>query len=273
MIFATARSCASSALAEPENVSSVVRLLTVAPSGRGKSYETKREIASLLLEGVDVRVVDLENEYIRLAEALGGAVVRPGAGVGQVNPFELAEAGEAAAVVRQALFVEALVATLVGSLGPEEQACLGRAILSCYRLKEIGSDPATHDRRPPEMLDLLAALEGPERRLMTVQAPSASKERGCPGKFDCLLHKCIPAHPLGFAGNALAGDALAGNALGVEGTWSPIEGATRRRAGLRVLLDQGLDAVAPHSSAVRVVSWSMTNAFRVHSGRRSPGRR
>lgn len=133
--------------------------LSVAPSGRGKSFEIKQEIASLLLEGVGVRVIDLENEYVRLAEALDGTVVHFGAGGARINPLELAEPGAPEAVRSQALFVEALVSTLLGELDAEDEAQIARAILACYELAGITADPATHGRTPPQMADLHAALE------------------------------------------------------------------------------------------------------------------
>ena len=133
--------------------------VSVAPTGRGKSYEIHQECVSLLLEAVAVRVVDFENEYVRMAEALGGTVVRLGVDGARINCFELAEGGDPGAVTRQALFVEALLATLLGSMTIEEEAQLARAIMACYRLAGITSDPATHGRLCPELLDLHAALE------------------------------------------------------------------------------------------------------------------
>jgi hypothetical protein len=133
--------------------------LIVAPSGSGKSYEIKGDVASLMLAGVAVHVVDWQDEYIRLAEALGGTVIRLGTAGARINPFELAEAAKPSAVTQQSLFVESVVETMLGELDPSEKAALGRAISSCYRLAGITADPATHDRTPPELLDLLAALE------------------------------------------------------------------------------------------------------------------
>jgi type IV secretory pathway VirB4 component len=132
--------------------------LSVAPTGRGKSFEIHNEIVSLLLEGVQVRVVDLENEYLRAAEALGGTVVRLGDSAG-INPLELAEAGDPGAVTRQALFVEALVATMLGGIGEDERAAVARAVMDCYQLAGISADPASHGRTPPQLLDLEAALQ------------------------------------------------------------------------------------------------------------------
>jgi hypothetical protein len=132
--------------------------LSVAPTGRGKSFEIHQEIVSLLLEGVQVRVVDLENEYVRAATQLGGTVVRVGVDSAGINPLELAEASDPGAVTRQALFVEALVATMLGGVGEAERAAIARAVLDCYAMAGISADPATHDRPPPQLLDLEAAL-------------------------------------------------------------------------------------------------------------------
>jgi hypothetical protein len=52
--------------------------LILAQSGAGKSYAAKLGVLASLYRGVEVMVVDLENEYLRLAEAVGGTVVRLG---------------------------------------------------------------------------------------------------------------------------------------------------------------------------------------------------
>ena len=132
--------------------------VSVASSGRGKSFAIKTEVIGLRLEGVAVRIVDLENEYVRLATALGGTVVRLGAGDVCINVFDLAEAGQVEALSRQATFVESFVATLLGELTSREQAQLARAVMCCYALAGITADPRTHGRTPPTLADLHAAL-------------------------------------------------------------------------------------------------------------------
>ena len=50
----------------------------LARSGAGKSYLAKLQILRSLYEGVEVLVIDPEDEYRRLAEAVGGVVVKLG---------------------------------------------------------------------------------------------------------------------------------------------------------------------------------------------------
>jgi Domain of unknown function DUF87. len=51
-------------------------MVIFAKSGSGKSYATKLEALRLLMMGIDVIIVDPENEYERLAEAVGGSFFR-----------------------------------------------------------------------------------------------------------------------------------------------------------------------------------------------------
>ena len=48
-------------------------------SGAGKSYLVKLELLRSLYRGVEAHVIDPEDEYTRLAHAVGGAVITPGA--------------------------------------------------------------------------------------------------------------------------------------------------------------------------------------------------
>jgi hypothetical protein len=58
-----------------DNHNSVV----LARSGAGKSYLVKLEVLRDLYDGVHVTVIDPEDEYVRLAHAVGGTVVQLGA--------------------------------------------------------------------------------------------------------------------------------------------------------------------------------------------------
>ena len=58
-------------------------------SGAGKSYLVKLELLRSLYRGVEAHVIDPEDEYTRLAHAVGGAVITPGAPGVHLNPFDL----------------------------------------------------------------------------------------------------------------------------------------------------------------------------------------
>ena len=228
--------------------------LSVAPTGRGKSYEIHQECVSLLLEQVAVRVVDFENEYIRMAEALGGTVVRLGVDGARINCFELAEAGDPGAVTRQALFVEALLATLLGSMTTEEEAQLARAIIACYRLAGITADPATHGSLCPELLDLHAALEeaGATALADRLEAWTVGAQAG-------LLSGQTSVHPDGELVVWALGDLPAENErlqaaavlLVVHAIWTEIARQDRRRRV--VILDEAWRIYETSAAAGRIL--------------------
>ncbi|QGN49777.1 DUF87 domain-containing protein [Micromonospora sp. WMMC415] len=139
-----------------ENHNSVV----LARSGAGKSYFVKVEILRTLYQGVQVAVVDPEDEYGRLADAVGGAVVRLGAAGVKVNPFDLPTGDSRPDVLtRRGLFLHTLISVLVGQQPPPAQrAALDRAILATYRAAGITADPATHHRPAPLLRDLADCL-------------------------------------------------------------------------------------------------------------------
>lgn len=129
----------------------------LARSGSGKSYLAKLEALRSLYRGVEVAVIDPEDEYGRLADAVGGAVLRLGARGVSLNPFDLDDGDDA--LTARALFLHTLVEVLVREpLDPGARAVLDRAILDTYRAKGITSDPATHTRAAPLLSDLEATL-------------------------------------------------------------------------------------------------------------------
>ncbi|RKF23678.1 VirB4 family type IV secretion system protein [Micromonospora globbae] len=139
-----------------ENHNSVV----LARSGAGKSYFVKLEILRNLYQRVQVAVIDPEDEYLRLADAVGGTVVRLGAPGVKINPFDLPTGDRRPDVLtRRGLFAHTLIAVLLGQQPPPaERAALDRAILSAYRQAGITPDPATHHRPAPLLRDLDACL-------------------------------------------------------------------------------------------------------------------
>ncbi|PWR16161.1 conjugal transfer protein TraC [Micromonospora sicca] len=139
-----------------ENHNSVV----LARSGAGKSYFVKLEILRNLYDGVHIAVIDPEDEYLRLADAVGGAIVRLGVAGVKVNPLDV-PAGDTRpdVLTRRGLFLHTLISVLLGQQPPPaERAALDRAILAVYRQAGITADPATHHRPAPLLRDLAATL-------------------------------------------------------------------------------------------------------------------
>jgi type IV secretory pathway VirB4 component len=132
--------------------------VVLARSGAGKSYLAKLQILRSLYAGVEVLVIDPENEYRRLAEAVGGVVVSLGEAGQRLNPLDLAQAGTPEALTEQALFVHTLVSSLLGELSSGERSVFDRAILASYEGAGIGADPRTHARPAPVLADALANL-------------------------------------------------------------------------------------------------------------------
>jgi hypothetical protein len=139
-----------------DNHNSVV----LARSGAGKSYLVKLEVLRCLYDGVQVAVIDPEDEYGRLADAVGGAVLALGAPGVKVNPLEVPAADRRPdALTRRALFLHTLIAVLLGEAPPPaERAALDRAIAAAYAAAGISNDPATWARPAPLLRDLAAAL-------------------------------------------------------------------------------------------------------------------
>ena len=65
-------------------------MVIFAKSGGGKSYATKLEILRLMMLGIDVLVIDPENEYENLASAVGGSFFKISlASDHHINPFDI----------------------------------------------------------------------------------------------------------------------------------------------------------------------------------------
>jgi type IV secretory pathway VirB4 component len=129
----------------------------LARSGAGKSYLAKLEALRSLYAGVEVAVIDPEDEYRRLADHAGGATIRLGAAGVRVNPFDLGSGPDA--LTRRGLFTHTLIAVLGGqALDPGAKAALDRAVIAAYAAKGITADPRTHRRPAPILADLASAL-------------------------------------------------------------------------------------------------------------------
>ena len=147
--------------------------VTLAASGAGKSYLAKLEILRSLYEGTECWVIDPEDEYARLAGAVGGAYIHLGAPGVHLNPFDLPAAGRARAdtLTRRALFIHTVIAVLCGGEpSPAERAALDKAIMTAYQRAGITADPRTWARPAPLLPALATALRAAKTPAATALA-------------------------------------------------------------------------------------------------------
>ncbi|MFN7088374.1 MAG: VirB4-like conjugal transfer ATPase, CD1110 family [Candidatus Paceibacteria bacterium] len=146
-----------------ENANTVI----FAKAGAGKSYLSKLEILRSLMLGTDVLVIDPENEYIHLAEAVGGSVFKISIGSeDRINPFDIPPVGEGETyqeVFRSHILeLIGLMKVMLGELSPKEESVLDQALQQTYALRDILPDKPFSDKEPPLMEDLETILYGIE---------------------------------------------------------------------------------------------------------------
>jgi len=138
-------------------------------AGSGKSYAIKLEILRSLMLGVDVIVIDPENEYRFLSDAVGGSFFNISlASSNHINPFDLPtprEDEKPEDVLRSnVLNLVGLLRIMLGGLTPEEDAIIDQALTETYAAKDIvpETDPTLWRERIPLMQDFETILEGME---------------------------------------------------------------------------------------------------------------
>ena len=148
-----------------ENSNSVV----FAKSGSGKSYAIKLEILRYLMWGIDVVVIDPENEYEFLSNAVGGAFYKVSLNSeNHVNPFDLPIPGpddDPEDILRSNVInLVGLFRIMLGGLTTEEDSILDQALTETYAIRDITaqSDPKTWQNKIPLMSDLAEVLESME---------------------------------------------------------------------------------------------------------------
>jgi len=157
-----------------ENGNSVV----FAKSGAGKSFTVKLEALRSLMFGTEIIIIDPENEYERMCDAVGGAYVRLSLNSAtRINPFDLpkvVDTEEADNALRSNLItLHGLLRLMMGgaqsqmlggnamvmpALAPSEEADLDEALISTYGKAGITQDPLTHTGTPPTIADLYDTL-------------------------------------------------------------------------------------------------------------------
>jgi conjugal transfer ATP-binding protein TraC len=135
-------------------------------AGSGKSYSVKLEILRSLMLGMDCIIVDPENEYQFLADAVGASFFNISlASPSHINPFDLPVPREDESpedVLRSNIInLVGLMRIMLGGLTPEEDAIMDQALSETYAAKDIThqSDPSTWKENVPLMSDLESVLE------------------------------------------------------------------------------------------------------------------
>jgi type IV secretory pathway VirB4 component len=141
-------------------------LVVFAKSGSGKSYAIKLEILRYLMWGVEVIVIDPENEYEFLANGVGGDFFKISlTSENHVNPFDLPTPGPDDSpddILRSNVInLVGLLRIMLGGLTPEEDSILDQAITETYAIRDITpqSDPTTWQNNIPVMSDFAEILE------------------------------------------------------------------------------------------------------------------
>jgi type IV secretory pathway VirB4 component len=141
-----------------------------ARSGAGKSFATKLEILRTMMFDTDVLIIDPENEYQYLAEAVGGRFFKVSlSSNSHINPFDLPKPlpDESPSDVLRSNITSllGLFRIILGGLTPEEDSIIDRAITETYALKDITADSDFANLPPPLLSDfemVLASMEGSE---------------------------------------------------------------------------------------------------------------
>lgn len=160
-----------------ENSNSVV----FAKSGAGKSFAVKLEVLRSMMFGTEVFIIDPENEYQKMAEAVGGAYVKLSLNSNtRINPFDLpkvADKEDADNALRSNLItLHGLLRLMMGgaqaqmaaagsnngmmvpALNPVEESDLDAALIETYAKAGITNDPLTHKSPPPTIANLYDTL-------------------------------------------------------------------------------------------------------------------
>ena len=150
-------------------------MVVFAKSGAGKSFTVKLEALRSMMLGSEIIIIDPENEYQKLAEAVGGAYVRLSLNSDvRINPFDLPQVIDTEdaddALRANLVTLHGLLRLMLGgaqmqanginlpALSPAEEADLDQALIDTYARAGITSDPLTHRSLPPTIIDLYETL-------------------------------------------------------------------------------------------------------------------
>ncbi len=168
-------------------------MVIFAKSGAGKSYFVKLEILRSMMFGTSVIVIDPENEYKHLCDAVGGSFIHMSLNSPfHVNPFDLPKKREDQEDFEGML--RSNIATLIGllhlmlgSVTPEEDSILDQALRETYAIRDITGKTDLASLTPssfPTMSDLYEVL----RNMEGTESLAARLEKYTQGIFSGFLN-------------------------------------------------------------------------------------
>lgn len=168
-------------------------MVVFAKSGAGKSYTVKLEVLRSMMFGASVIIIDPENEYKHLCEAVGGSFLKISLNSEvHLNPFDLpkqVDDEDSEGIYRNSVAnLIGLLHLMLGSVTPEEDSILDRGIRETYAIRDITetSDFSQLDATSfPTMSDLYSVLQNMEG----AESLAARLERYTEGIFGGFLDK------------------------------------------------------------------------------------
>ncbi len=150
-------------------------MVVFAKAGAGKSFTVKLEALRSMMIGCEIIIIDPENEYQKLCEAVGGSYVRLSLNSNvRINPFDLPSVIDVDdsdnPLTANLITLQGLIKLMMGgtqsgtALNPmsiltaSEEADLSQALVDTYARAGITADPLTHNSIPPTISDLYDTL-------------------------------------------------------------------------------------------------------------------
>lgn len=138
-------------------------MVIFATSGAGKSYAAKVEALRSLMMGTDILVIDPENEYQSLSQAVGGETWDISISSDHnINPFDIPiipEDEDPEDVLKSHILnLTGLLKLMLGKITDAEEALLDRAITETYAARDIVPGKDFSHIEPPTLSDLEMVL-------------------------------------------------------------------------------------------------------------------
>lgn len=143
-------------------------MVIFAKSGSGKSYAAKLEILRNLMMGVDIIIIDPEDEYKNLANAVGGSYFKISlTSQNHINPLDIPIIPEdedpKEAFKSHILNLIGLLKLMLKDITPEEDALLDKIITDTYASRDITAENfGKKEFLPPLLEDLQIVMQNTE---------------------------------------------------------------------------------------------------------------